>query len=145
MYRRFRTPSVWKEMESLQREMNKLFNNFGPSRWQAAAGYPAMNVWANEDSVLITAEVPGVDPKDIDVSVLGDTLTLTGIRHPLELPEGARFHRRERGYGKFSRTLKLPYTVDVKKVAAKFKNGSLNITLPRAESDKPIKIAVKRA
>jgi len=145
MYRRLRRPSVWKEMDELQRELNQVFNNFYPNRMRTAGGYPAMNVWANEDSVLITAEVPGVNPKEIDISVLGDTLTLNGVRNPVELPEGARYHRRERGYGKFTRTIKLPYTADVKKVDAKFKNGVLNITLPRAEADKPLKIAVKSA
>lgn len=143
MYRRFRNPSVWKDMEQLQREMNRLFSDFSPGRMRTASGYPAMNVWADEDSVLITAEVPGVAPKDIEVSVLGDTLTLSGVRNPEELPEGARYHRRERDFGKFTRNLKMPYTVDVKKVDAKFENGVLNITMPRAESDKPRKIAVR--
>jgi HSP20 family protein len=143
MYRRFRTPSVWQEMEQLQREMNRLFSDFYPGRMRTAGGYPAMNVWADEKSVLITAEVPGVDPKDIEISVLGDTLTLSGIRNPEELPEGARYHRRECGYGKFTRNLKMPYTVDIKKVDAKFKNGVLNITMPRAENDKPRKISVR--
>ena len=143
MYRRYRKPSIWQEMEQLQREMNRLFSTFSPERTSTAAGYPAMNVWADEDSVLITAEVPGVDPKDIDVSVLGDTLTLSGVRNPEDVPEGARYHRRERGSGKFTRNLKMPYIVDTKKVDAKFKNGVLHITMPRAEDDKPRKITVR--
>lgn len=143
MYRRFRTPSIWREMDDLQREMNRLFADYFPSRLRSAAGYPAMNVWADEESVLITAEVPGLNAKDIDISILGDTLTLSGSRSADVIPEEARTHRRERGYGKFNRSIQLPFTVDVKKVEARFKNGVLNITLPRAEADKPKKIAVK--
>ncbi|MBN1665983.1 MAG: Hsp20/alpha crystallin family protein [Anaerolineales bacterium] len=143
MYRRYRTPSIWREMTQLQNEMNRLFEDYSPRHQRTAPGFPAMNVWADENSVLITAEVPGIDPKEIDVNVLGDTLTVSGSRMPDDLPEDVRYHRRERGYGKFSRSMRLPYTVDVKNVDAKFKNGVLNITLPRAEADKPKKITVK--
>lgn len=143
MYRRYRTPSIWREMNQLQNEMNRLFEDYSPRRTRSAPGFPAMNVWADENSVLITAEVPGIDPKEIDVNVLGDTLTVSGSRTADDLPEETRYHRRERGYGKFTRSLRLPYTVDVKNVDAKFKNGVLNIKLPRAEADKPKKITVK--
>ena len=143
MYRTIRTPSVWREMDRMQREMNRLFDTFAPGQSHTAPGFPAMNVWADENSVLITAEVPGIDPKQIDINVLGDTLTVNGSRNADDLPEGAQYHRRERGYGKFSRTMRLPYTVDVKNVEARFKNGVLSISLPRAEADKPKKIAVK--
>lgn len=145
MYRRYRVPFVWREMDRLQREMNRLFDDYAPSRLRRAAGYPAMNVWTNEEGLVITAEVPGVKPDDIDVNVVGDTLTLSGVRKPDELDESSRYHRQERGYGNFSRTIQLPYLVDVGKVEAAFKNGVLNITLPRAEEDKPKKIAVKAA
>ena len=145
MYRRYRVPSVWREMDRLQREMNRLFDDYYPARMRRAPGYPAMNVWASDEGLLITAEVPGVKPGEIDVSVVGDTLTLSGDRKPDELDEGARYHRQERGYGNFTRSIQLPFPVDVKKVEAAFKNGVLNISLPRAEEDKPKKIAVKAA
>ena len=142
MYQRMQFP-VWQEMENLQREMNRLFSDFTPSRFRTAPEFPAMNIWADENSVLVTAELPGVKVEDLDINVLGDNLTISGERTPEALPEDAQYHRRERGFGKFSRSIQLPYQVDVKKVNANFKNGVLNITLPRAESDKPKKITIK--
>lgn len=145
MYRRYPVPSSWREVNRLQREMNRLFEDYYPSRVRRAPAFPALNIWTNEDGVNITAEVPGVHPDDIDISVVGDTLTLSGERRPDELKEGARYHRQERGYGNFSRSLQLPYMVDVRKVNATFRDGVLNIELPRAEQDKPRKISVKSA
>ena len=144
MYRRYRVPSVWQEMDRLQKEMNRLFENYNPVR-RDAPGYPAMNVWANEDGLLVTAEVPGVKPEDIEINVIGETLALSGQRQPDEAGEDVRYHRQERGYGKFSRTLQLPFPVKVDGIDATFKNGVLNIHLPRSEADKPRRISVKTA
>jgi len=143
MYHRYRISTAWREMDRLQREMNRLFEDYVPNRLRRAPGFPALNVWANEEGLKVTAEVPGVDPQDIDVNVVGETLTLTGVRRPDELKEGARYHRQERGYGNFTRSIQLPFPVDVSKVEATFKNGILNVALPRAEEDKPRKIMVK--
>ncbi len=143
MYRRFRPTSIWREMDRLQREMNRVFEDFYPNRTRSAPGFPAMNVWADEQSVLITAELPGIDNDDIDLNVLEDTLTISGERGTDDLPEGAVYHRQERGSGNFSRSLKLPYTVDTQKVRASFKDGILEVNLPRSEVDRPKKIAVK--
>lgn len=145
MYRHFRMPTTWREMDRLQQEMNRLFEAYSPVRMRASAGYPAVNVWTNEDGMVLMAEVPGVRPEDIDINVAGNTLTLSGQRKVDELPEGARYHRQERGYGKFVRSLQLPFPVDANRVEATFKNGMLHISLPRAEADKPRKIAVKSA
>jgi HSP20 family protein len=144
MYRRFPSP-IWREMEDLQRQMNRLFEDFLPTRFRVAPEYPAVNIWADEESVLVTAELPGIKAEDLDINVLGENLTISGTRPQDEVPEEARYHRRERGFGKFSRTIQLPFQVDVKNVKAAFKNGVLSITLPRAESDKPKKITVKSA
>lgn len=145
MYRRYRVPSVWREMDRLQSEMNRLFDAYTPSRLRRAPGYPAMNVWANDDGLVLTAEVPGVNPQDIDINVVGETLTLSGERMPDELNEGSRYHRQERGYGKFTRSVQLPFPVDVNEVEASFKDGVLHVAMPRAEEDKPRKITVKSA
>ena len=144
MNRRFRTPTVWQEMDRLQREMDRLFRSNSANRL-GTGGYPAMNIWSNEDSAVITTELPGINLDDVDISVVGDTLTLSGRRKPEELSEGARYHRQERGFGKFTRSIKLPYTVDGDKVEATYNRGVLSITLPRAESDKPRKIQVRSA
>ena len=145
MMRRYTVPSVWREMDRLQREMNRLFAEYSPNQRRAAPSYPAMNAWSNENGLMITAEVPGVKPEDIDISVIGETLTLTGMRRPDEADESVRYHRQERGYGKFTRTLQLPFPVNVEGVEAGFKNGVLAINLPRAEEDKPRKISVRSA
>jgi len=145
MYRRFRFAPQSQEMDRFQREMNRLFEDFYPTRIRRAPTYPAMNVWNNEEGLAITAEVPGVSSDDIDISVVGDTLTLSGNRKPDELNEGARYHRQERGHGSFSRSFQLPFAVNVSKVDATFRNGVLTISLPRAEENKPRKIIVKSA
>lgn len=143
MYRRFRSPSIWQEMDQLQREMNRLFDTTSKERVFNSPNYPAINIWTNEDGQLISAEMPGVHPDDIDIDVTGDALSISGERKPDEVAAGARYHRRERTYGSFSRTVQLPFMVDTGKVEASFKNGVLLIALPRAEADKPKKILVK--
>jgi HSP20 family protein len=95
--------------------------------------------------LVVNAEVPGIDVKDIDISVVGETLTLSGARKSEDLEEGSRYHRQERGSGKFNRSVELPFPVDIDKVEATFKNGVLHISLPRSEADKPKKIVVKSA
>ena len=136
----------WREVERMQREMDRLFANFyGTSRFQTAPSFPAINVWTNQEGAVVTAELPGVNPEDIDISVVGETLTLTGSRQPEELQEGEKYHRRERGHGKFTRTFQLPFLVESGKVEAIFDKGILHISLPRAEADMPRKIAIKTA
>jgi HSP20 family protein len=136
--------SPWREMARLQRDMNRLFAQM-PTGFAAdvAPTFPAMNVWTDEDGAVVTVELPGVAPDGIDVSVVGDTLTLKGSRQPDELEEGETYHRRERRYGVFTRTFQLPFQVEPDQVEANFGNGVLQISLPRAEQDKPRKIAVK--
>lgn len=143
MLRRYRPTSVWREMDRLQRDMNRLFDDFYPSRMGSAPSFPAVNVWADEDSVIVTAELPGMSNEDIELNVLGNTFTLSGERNFEELPEGARYHRQERGSGKFTRNMQLPYKVHASKTKATFKDGVLEVRLPRAEEDKPKKIAIK--
>lgn len=143
MYRLLRRPSIWQDMDQLQREMNRLFDATGTGRVFSAPSYPAINIWTNEDGQLISAEMPGVHPDDIDIDVTGDALSISGERKPDEVAENAHYHRRERSYGSFSRTIQLPFMVDTNKVEANFKNGVLMISLPRAEADKPKKITIK--
>ena len=143
MYRRFQRPSIWQEMDQLQREMNRLFNASSKGRVFTAPSYPAINIWTNDEGQLISAEMPGVNPEDIDIDVTGDALSISGERKPDKVMKDAHYHRRERSYGSFSRTVQLPFMVDTNKVEASFKNGILMISLPRAEADKPKKITIK--
>jgi HSP20 family protein len=133
-----------REMERLRREMNRLFGEWPTgARWGNTPSYPAMNVWTDEDSAVVTAELPGVILENIEISVEDDTMTLRGTRQPDEEEEGATFHRRERRHGTFLRTLRLPFRVDAENVDATLKSGILNVVLPRAEEDKPKKITVR--
>ena len=133
---------MWREMDRLQREMNRLIDSVGRGS-SRASGFPAVNVWANQEHVLVTAELPGVEPDDLDISVVAESLTLAG-RRPLPETEGERqWHRHERWHGQFSRTLQLPYRIDAENVEASFRNGVLSITLPRAEEDRPRRINIQ--
>jgi HSP20 family protein len=134
-------------MERLQRDVNRLFyDSFAQAGGRVGpATYPVMNVWSNEEGAVVTAELPGVEVENIDISVVGDTLTLSGSRQAEELNEGEKFHRRERGFGKFSRSFQLPFRVESDKIEATFEKGVLHISLPRSEADKPKKIDVKSA
>ena len=133
-------------MERLQRDMNRLFSDaFSGADRSSAPGYPAINVWSSEEGAVVTAELPGLNPQDIDISVVGETLTLTGNRVPDDLPEGTKYHRRERNYGKFTRTFQLPFNVEIDAVDATFDKGVLHIVLPRAAEEMPKKITVKAA
>lgn len=130
--------SPYQELERMQREINRLFSG----QRGRYTEYPAVNVWSSDDDVVVTAEVPGVDPADINLSVVRDTLTLEGERKPLELKDGETFDRRERGYGRFSRSIRLPFEVENEKVSAEARDGVLRVTLPRKEETKPRKIEV---
>lgn len=145
LQRQFRGMSpMWREMERLRREMNELLGEVSaPTRLPVMRGYPAMNVWVNENGAFVTTELPGISPENLDISVVDDVLTISGSRKPEELEEGATYHRRERGCGTFTRSFQLPFKVDPAQVEAVANNGILNITLPRAEEDKPKKIAVR--
>ena len=142
MYRRYRMPKVWHEMDKIQREMNRLFDSTFSRRYRTAPSFPAVNVWANEDGLVITAEVPGISTEDLEIVVVGETLTLSGSRALDELNGGGKYQRHERGFGDFTRTVQLPFPVDAEKVVASFSDGVLGITLPRMEEDKPKKITV---
>jgi len=141
-YQREFQSSVWNELEQLQREMNKWMNTAFSERFLASTSFPALNIWASDDSQVIAAELPGVNVDDIEINVIGDSLTIKGERLLANLPENAQPHRQERFSGKFSRSLQLPFQVDAEKIEARYENGILTIKLPRAEADLPKRIKV---
>jgi HSP20 family molecular chaperone IbpA len=100
---------------------------------------------ANEtnDSIIVKAELPGVDPKGVDISISGDNLTIKGEKTEEKEEKGKHFHRVERSYGSFSRTISLPKSVNIDAVRAEYKNGILEINLPKIEEAKAKKIEVK--
>jgi HSP20 family protein len=140
--RRYRSP--WTEMQRLRQDINRLFiDASGDLGGSGAAGYPAMNIWTDPEGAIVTAELPGINPEDIDISVQNDTLTLMGSRQSNGLQEDETYHRRERRYGRFTRSFQLPFHVEAGKVEAVFDKGILQVSVPRAEADKPKKITVK--
>jgi HSP20 family protein len=143
MYRRIRVPSVWREMDQLQREMSRLVGDAVGKRSAGSPRFPAINLWTNEDGQFISSEIPGFTADDINIDVTADTLTISGERMLDNAAESAHYHRQERGFGSFTRTIQLPYMINTDSVEANFKNGVLEIKLQRAEADKPKKIVVK--
>ncbi len=129
-----------RDMQRLQNSLNRLLSDRIPV--EASAEFPPLNVWTSENGVIVRAEIPGVAPEDVDISLVNDTLTLRGSRNPDELKEGESRHRQERGYGLFTRSLQLPFGVEADHVQARFSNGVLQITLPRSEAEKPRRISV---
>ena len=129
------------DMRRLQEEMNRLFLASVAGRRRPPAGFPAINAYANEDGVALTAELPGVRAEDLDISVFRDTVTLRGNR---QAPEEAKaHHRRERLHGEFVRTINLPFQVDPERVEADLQDGLLRLSLHRPEQDKPKRIKIK--
>jgi HSP20 family protein len=107
--------------------------------------FPAVNLWQGPEAVAVTAELPGMEPGDIEISVKDDLLTLSGERKAPEVPDGARWHRRERGFGKFSRTIRLPFATREDRIDARMAHGVLRIAIARPEELKPKKIEIKAA
>jgi HSP20 family protein len=137
---------VWNQLHHLQSEMNNLFDRWGTDSGRflgLGVSFPAVNVWEDQDAVQVEAELPGLDLKDLEIYVTGaNQLTIKGERKR-QKPEQGVWHREERGFGAFTRTLTLPFPVNADKVEARFDNGVLRVTLPKHESSKPRKIPVK--
>ena len=106
---------------------------------------PAVDIYEKDDTLILRAELPGVAKEDIDVTVEDGVLTLRGERKHEKDFEDATSYRRERWYGSFTRSFVLPETLDASRVAAKYDNGILQVTLPKAEAAKPRKIAIQAA
>jgi len=143
------SPNLWRirrfagampEILQLQREMNRIFSNVGQKSPQ---DYPAVNIWEKAGSSVVTAELPGVDPEKIDISVSGDVLTIAGTTSMANVAQGETYLRQERGIGSFTRNIQLPYQVNAQEVEAKYEKGILFITLPRLKEDLPKKIKIK--
>jgi HSP20 family protein len=128
--------------------VNRLFSDFfGPeNRWGIGRtrAFPALNVWEDGDNLYVEAELPGVKSESLDVTVVGDELTIKGERSAIS-EDGVTYHRRERGTGSFTRVVRLPVDVDANQVDASLANGVLLIKLPKSEAAKPRKVQVKAA
>lgn len=142
---------VFRELDSLRREIDEAFRGAGVSRPfgqtflspATSRRFPLVNLSDDEGHLYLEALVPGVDPKDIELSVLRNTVTISGERKPFAAKEGQVVHRSELGSGRFSRTLELPVDIDPDKITAHSKDGIMLVTLAKAEHAKPKKIEIK--
>ncbi len=123
--------------ENLFRGLNRTFPAFEHRVW------PALDVGEKEDTVLVRAEVPGMKPEEIEISVYGNTLTISGEKKETKEGEGDGFYHVESASGAFRREIALPTEVDESKIEAVCKDGVLTVTLPKAEKNKAVKVKVK--
>jgi HSP20 family protein len=136
---------VWNQLDQLQKEMGRIFERWGDGSRSTglSGGYPPLNVWEEGDTVFVEAELPGLELNDLEIYInSGNQLTLKGERKQKDLGKGV-WHRQERGFGSFVRSLTLPFQVNADNVDASFQNGVLRIKLAKHESAKPRKIQVK--
>ncbi|SNT72222.1 HSP20 family protein [Amphiplicatus metriothermophilus] len=134
------------EFRRLQNEVNRLFEDLSgfdaPGEVARAGVYPPVNLYVNDEGLLLTAELPGFDDDSIELTVREDTLTLSGEIAPANDDGRVGWRRRERGRGRFTRTVELPFRIDPDGVDARFHDGVLEIEMRRPEQDKPRRIAI---
>ncbi len=124
--------------------LRQLMSDFGKRFYDEphAGVFPLLNVSATKDHYIVRAELPGVKADELDITVTGGNLTITGQRRILPEEENARYHRRERESGKFSRAVSLQGPLDADNVTATLKNGILKVVIPKADEAKPKKIVI---
>ena len=142
-----RALNPWTSMTSLKQEMDRLFDRFFEPR---ADEFLALGEWApsldlseTKDAPVVKAEIPGMDPKEVQLSLQEQLLIIKGEKKQEKEEKDERLHRVERTYGAFTRAIRLPVAVDAGKVAATFKNGVLTVTLPKMAAARGTMIPVK--
>jgi HSP20 family protein len=136
------------DIVSLREAMNRLFEDsfIRPRDWPTTAegmGMLPLDVYESNDEVTVRASIPGVNPDNIDISVIGATLTIKGEKSEDREEKKGNYHLRERHYGAFQRSVNLPSQVNVDRSQAEFKDGVLTLTLPKVEAAKPRSIKIK--
>jgi HSP20 family protein len=140
----------FRDMVAVQDRLNRIFDDAvrGSSRGSdedsALGGQwaPSVDIFEHEGNLVLRAELPGIEPKDVDVRVENNVLTLRGERKFESEVKREKYHRVERAYGTFSRSFTLPNVVDTEKIKAEYKDGVLQVTLPQREEAKPKQIQV---
>jgi HSP20 family protein len=138
----------FREVSRLRREMDRLWEDFfGPGpralRPWSEAWIPAVDVAEAANKVTVKAEVPGLDPKEIDISLVGDLLTIKGEKKSEREEKKENYQLVERSYGSFSRAIRLPAAVDADKIEARYDQGVLTVTCPKKKGVKPKAITIK--
>jgi HSP20 family protein len=142
----------FRDLLSLQDRMNRMFDESyrggrsASDDWALGGSWaPAVDIYEHQGNIVLTAELPGVDAKDVDVRVENNVLTLRGERKWSEEVQRESYHRVERAYGSFTRSFTLPNVVDTEKIKADFKDGMLKLVLPKKEEAKPKQISINVA
>jgi HSP20 family protein len=138
----------FQDLDSIQDELNRLFGRtFNGSEMtrpgSTGSWLPALDVYETADKIVVSAELPGLDPKEVEVSVEDSTLTIRGQRHFEQETDEQNYRRIERRYGSFTRSIRLPQTADTEKIDARFDKGMLTVEVPKREEAKPKRIEVK--
>ena len=136
-----------RELEKLRREMDRLFERLGewrPFFWRGEEGewLPAIDLSETAKEIIVKAELPGMDPEDIDVTLTGNTVKIQGERKQEKEEEGENFHKVERSYGAFVRTIQLPVEVDPDNVKATYKKGVLTLRMPKTKAETMKKVEI---
>ena len=142
MLRRYAPSNALSGVGRLNALLDEAFSGWPGEGVVTSAWLPAVDVFEDKESLKIVAELPGLKPEDVKITMENSTLTLRGEKKQVAEEKTERVHRYERSYGSFERSFALPNTVDIEKVEAGFENGVLTITLPKAERAKPREIAV---
>lgn len=144
-----RTLAPWSRFGSLGKDMERLFDRMGMPEWDLpemrtlGEFTPTLDFSESNDAFVVKAEIPGIDPQDISVSLENQMLMIKGEKKHEKEQKDEQYYRMERSYGAFARTVRLPAAVDGSKVTAGFKNGLLTVTLPKAPGAKGSTIPVK--
>ena len=135
-----------RELTDIQSQMNRLFDNFlgqsAPSSVMERVWAPAVDMYETKDAVVVSAELPGLNEKDIHLSIRGDLLTIQGERQWTDEARAASHYRQERWFGKFERSLPLPIPVESGQIKATYRDGVLTVKLPKSEGVRPKEIRI---
>jgi HSP20 family protein len=134
----------WNEMRRLQREMEQMFGDVAPAwRWPLTGDYPPLNVVRTDEGLRLEALCPGVDRNSLDITVVGDAVTLRCERKPPDDVPAERYQRRERPVGAFTRTIGVGERLDTDRTRAEYKNGILSVELRRSAESAPKRIQIQ--
>jgi HSP20 family protein len=139
-----------RELDSLQGDMNRLFDRFfeggrAPNGTTGRRWIPAMDLVETDDHLVLRGDLPGMTEDDVDIEIKDNVLTVSGERRAEHEDRGEGYHRVERAFGSFSRSLALPQGVDAETIEAKFENGVLEVLVPKPKEAKPTRVQIGKA
>lgn len=148
LIRRLSPLPAWSEsfrtLDAARREMERIFDSLNEIPGFRTAGvFPAINVTENAEALFVRAELPGLDPQNLEITVEKNTLTLAGERTIPAETDDVSYHRREREWGRFRRSVTLPVRVNAEKVRASYRDGVLTVEMPKAPEARPRQITVQ--